>query len=70
MAQVTMGAAVYVHGEPRKIGDVVDVDATTARYLIDTGKATMAPPAPVVIEEKPQSAPAARRAQATKPKED
>lgn len=64
MARVVMGAAVYVHGEPRSIGDVVDVDSATARYLIETGKATKAPPAPVVLEEKP----VVRRT--VKPKED
>lgn len=51
MARVVIGASIYVHGEPRGVGDVVEVDAATAKYLIDTGKATEAPAAPVVIEE-------------------
>jgi len=70
MPQVTMGAAVYVHGEPRQIGDVVDVDSATARYLIDTGKAIAAPLAPVVNEEKTEPKPVARRSQTAKPEED
>ncbi len=70
MARVVMGAAVYVHGEPRQAGDVLDIDSGTARYLIETGKAIAAPPAPAVIEEKPVPMPAPRRAAATKPKED
>lgn len=65
MARVVIGAAIYVYGESRAIGDVVDVDSTTAKYLIDTGKATEAPAAPVVIEEKP-----VMRRTTVKPKED
>ena len=62
MSKVEIGAAIFVHGEPRAVGDIVDVDAGTAKYLIDTGKAVA-----VADEEppacKPASKPASRRAQ-------
>lgn len=48
MAKVEIGAAIFVYGEPHAIGDILDVDSGTAKYLIDSGKAT------AVVEAKPE----------------
>lgn len=62
MAKVEIGAAIFVFGEPHAIGDILDVDSGTAKYLIGTGKAT------AVVEAepeqpKPQPTPKRRTAQ-------
>lgn len=58
MAKIELGAAVFVHGEPHAIGDILDLDSGTAEYLIRTGKATA-----VVATEQPAEQPAKPPAQ-------